>query len=139
MGASASKIEGQEGIHNFVCSKENFLVTLRILQAAHEVSLYYSELLLQDELPVALQFYKNYTKETEMFFNLFRKIKREEIDMSFHDFYNELAFLNYMYERPANNGVMRRKLILSVFNKSYIIQKLLIKDLYNSCINGLVN
>jgi hypothetical protein len=120
--------------YNFICTKDNFLLVLRVLRDAHDVSLYYSELLLQDSLPIALQYYKNYTKETEMFFNKTRKIKRNEIDMSFHDFYNQLAYLNYMYEQTINNASMRRNMLLSVFNKSYIIQRLLIEDLYNSCL-----
>ena len=124
--------------YKFVCTKDNFLLVLRVLRDAHNISLYYAELLLQDSLPVALQYYKNYTKETEMFFNASRKIKRNEIDMSFHDFYNQLAYLNYMYEQPMNNASMRRNMLLSVFNKSYIIQRLLIEDLYKICVNGIV-
>jgi hypothetical protein len=136
MGSASSQPEGIE--NTFVCSKDNFLLMLRVLRDAHEVSLFYAELLLQDSLPVALQFYKNYSKETELFFNMSRKIKREQIDMSFHDFYNQLAFLNYTYEQPINNASMRRKLILLVFNKSYAIQRLLIEDLYNTCLGGMV-
>lgn len=136
MGSGSSKPEGMEDA--FICSKDNFLLMLRVLRDAHDVSLYYAELLLQDSLPVALQYYKNYSKETELFFNMSRKIKREEIDMSFHDFYNQLAFLNYTYEQPINNANMRRNLILLVFNKSYIIQRLLIQDLYNMCLGGMV-
>lgn len=137
MGLGASKpVEGAADV--FVCSKDNFLLLLRVLKDAHDVSLFYSELLLQDSLPVALQFYKNYTKETEVFFNRTRKIKRQEIDMSFHDFYNQLAYLNYMYEQSINNAAMRRKMLLQVFNKSYIIQRLLIQDLYNTCLGGMV-
>lgn len=137
MGGSASKpIEGEA--NDFICSKDNFLLMLRVLRDAHDVSLYYAELLLQDSLPIALQFYKNYNKETEMFFNLSRKVKRPEIDMSFHDFYNQLAYLNYMYEQSINNAAMRRSIILNVFNKSYIIQRLLIQDLYNTCLGGIV-
>lgn len=116
-----------------VCSKNDIQLILRVLRDAHDVSLFYAELLLQDTLPIALQYYKNYSKETEMFFNTTRRIKRPDIDMSFHDFYNQLAFLNYTYEQPINNANMRRSILLSVFNKSYIIQRLLIEDLYNMC------
>ncbi len=116
-----------------VCSKNDIQLILRVLRDAHDVSSFYAELLLQDTLPIALQYYKNYSKETEMFFNMTRRIKRPDIDMSFHDFYNQLAFLNYTYEQPINNANMRRSILLSVFNKSYIIQRLLIEDLYNMC------
>ncbi len=129
MGGTQSKTKVEE----FVCSKSNFLLMLRVLNDAHEVSLFYAELLLQDSLPLALQFYKNYSEETELFFNLTRTIKNPEIDMSFHDFYNQLAYLNYMYEQPINNAAMRRKILLDVFNKSYIIQQLLISNLYKAC------
>jgi hypothetical protein len=135
-----SGVRGQQSpMYKFVCTQGNFLLVLRVLRDAHDVSLHYSELLLQDSLPVALQYYKNYTKETEMFFNASRKMKRNEIGMSFHDFYNELAYLNYMYEQPINNASMRRNVLLSVFNKSYIIQKLLIEDLYNACVGGIIS
>lgn len=136
MGSDSSKPEGMQ--NEFVCSKDNFLLMLRVLRDAHDISLFYAELLLQDSLPVALQFYKNYSKETELFFNMSRKIKRAEIDMSFHDFYNQLAYLNYMYEQPINNAAMRRNMLLLVFHKSYIIQRLLIEDLYKICVNGIV-
>jgi hypothetical protein len=130
MGNSASK----QTIDQLMCSREYFTLILRVLSDAHDVSQYYAELLLQDSLPIALNYYKNYSKETEGYFNMTRKIKREGIDMSYHDFYNQLAFLNYMYEAPTNNAAMRRSMILNVFNKSYIIQKMLVEELYMSCV-----
>ena len=116
-----------------VCSRGYFTLLLRVMSDAHDVSQYYAELLLQDSLPIALNYYKNYSKETEAYFNMTRKIKREGIDMSYHDFYNQLAFLNYMYEAPTNNAAMRRSMIVNVFDKSYKIQKMLIEELYMSC------
>jgi len=133
MGNVVSKPLPPNEVENILCSKNNIQLILRVLRDAHDVSYFYAELLLQDTLPIALQYYKNYSKETELFFNMSRKIKREEIDMSFHDFYNQLAFLNYTYEQPINNANMRRNILLSVFNKSYIIQRLLIEDLYRTC------
>jgi hypothetical protein len=118
-----------------ICNANNFETLLQILADAHDVSLYYVELLLQDSLPVALQFYKNYSKVTEMFFNRTRKEKLQDIDMSYHDFYNQLAYLNYMYEAPTNNAAIRRNIILQVFDKSYKIQKHLIQDIYSNCLN----
>ena len=128
MGNSASKVD------QLMCSREYFTLILRVLSDAHDVSQYYAELLLQDSLPIALNYYKNYSKETEAYFNMTRKIKREGIDMSYHDFYNQLAFLNYMYEAPTNNAAMRRSMILNVFDKSYKIQKMLVEELYMSCV-----
>jgi hypothetical protein len=115
------------------CSKQSFLQMINILSDAHDVSLYYAELLLEDSLPVALQFYKNYNSVTEAAFSTVRRIKKPDIDMSYHDFYNQLAYLNYLYEQPSNNGVIRRKILLQVFDKSYKIQKNLIQDLYDLC------
>lgn len=127
MGNSASKV------NQLMCSKEYFILTLKVLSDAHDVSQYYAELLLQDSLPIALNYYKNYSKETEAYFNITRKIKKQGIDMSYHDFYNQLAFLNYMYEAPTNNAAIRRSMILNIFDKSYKIQKMLIEELYMSC------
>lgn len=141
MGGSASKLNKEaepDELKEFVCNKDNFALMMRVIRDAHDVTLYYAELLLHDSLPVVLQYYKNYTKETELFFNKTRKIKRDDIDMSFHDFYNQLAYLNYMYEQPTNNAAMRRNMLLQVFNKSYIIQRLLIEDLYNGCSKGFI-
>ena len=123
-------------VENVKCDKEIFVSILNVISDAHEVTLYYGELLLQDSLPVVLSQYVNYNKDTEVYFNKTRKEKIEDIDMSYHDFYNQLAYLNYLYERPINNGDMRRKIILQVFDKSYKIQKHLIQDLYNACGNG---
>jgi len=125
----------QKITNDFVCNAENFKSLLEILADAHDVSLYYAELLLQDSLPIALQYYKNYSKLSEVYFNRTRKQKLQDIDMSYHDFYNQLAYLNYMYEAPVNNTAMRRNMILQIFDKSYKIQKLLIQDIYGYCSN----
>jgi hypothetical protein len=130
MGNSSS-----QNANNLICKSDDFKSLLEILVDAHEVSLYYAELLLQDSLPIALQHYKNYSKVTEAYFNTTRQVKLEDIDMSYHDFYNQLAYLNYMYEAPVNNGSMRRNMILQVFDKSYKIQKHLIQEIYGNCVN----
>ena len=133
MGNSSSKSE----IDGVICNKENFLLLIEVIADAEKVSSYYAELLLQEEpLPLGLNYYQNYTKLTEQFFNKTRKEKIESIDMSYHDFYNQLAYLNYLYERPVNNNVLRRKILLEVFNKSFNVQKHLIMDLYNLCKGG---
>lgn len=133
MGNSSSKSE----IDGVICNKENFLLLIEVIADAEKVSSYYSELLLQDEpLPLSLNYYQNYTKLSEQFFNKTRKEKIESIDMSYHDFYNQLAYLNYLYERPVNNNVLRKKILLEVFNKSFNVQKHLIIDLYNLCKGG---
>lgn len=117
------------------CNKENFRELVDIISDAHEVSEFYAELLLQNTLPVALLEYRNYTKLSEMYFNHTRKVKKRDIDMSYADFYNQLAFLNYTYEAPVNNGAIRRNILLDVFEKSNKIQKYLLEDLYRYCGN----
>ena len=131
MGNLGSKAQ----VDGVICNKETFLLLIEVIADAEKVSSYYAELLLQEEpLPLALNYYENYSKTTERFFNKTRKQKIESINMSYHDFYNQLAYLNYLYEQPSNNGVIRRKILLQVFDKSYKIQKNLIQDLYNLCI-----
>lgn len=127
MGGATSKI------HQFKCSQSEFKKLLTIIHDAHDVSLYYAELLLNESLPLALQMYKNYTKETELYFNESRYNKLDDIDMSYHDFYNQLAYLNYLYESPTNNSAIRRKILLEIFDRSYKIQKHLINELYTKC------
>lgn len=133
-----NKVSTEQSPSDLICNAENFKTLLEILVDAHDVSLHYAELLLQDSLPVALQYYKNYSKVTEAYFNRTRKQKLQDIDMSYHDFYNQLAYLNYMYEAPVNNAAMRRNIILQVFDKSYKIQKHLIQDIYNHCSNRII-
>lgn len=123
---STSKIRS-----DFVLKSKNFNTLLDILADAYYVSLYYSELLLQDSLPISLEHYKNYSKLTDVYFSKTKDQKIEDIDMSYHDFYTQLTCLNYMYEATVNNDDMRRNIISQVFDKSYKIQKHLVQDIYN--------
>lgn len=121
-------------INSVICNKKNFLMLTEVISDAEKVASFYVELLLQDEpLPLSLNYYQNYNKTTEQFFNKTRMNKISSIDMSYHDFYNQLAYLNYLYERPVNNDVLRRKIILQVFDRAFKIQKHLVSDLYYSC------
>jgi len=133
MGNNSSSSRNLHADH-IVCSKETFLMLIEVISDAEKVASYYAELLLQDEpLPLSLNYYENYSKTTEIFFNRTRKEKIGSIDMSYHDFYNQLAYLNYLYERPVNNDVLRRKIILQVFDRAFKVQKHLIADLYSLC------
>jgi hypothetical protein len=124
-------------VDHIICNKENFLMLITVISDAEKVASYYAELLLQeDPLPLALNYYENYTKTTEQFFNKSRKEKIGSIDMSYHDFYNQLAYLNYLYERPINNNELRRKIILQVFERAFKVQKHLVADLYALCKDG---
>jgi hypothetical protein len=133
MGNSSSNLQ----VDHIVCNKENFLMLTEVISDAEKVASYYAELLLQNEpLPLALNYYENYTKSTEQFFNKSRKEKIGSIDMSYHDFYNQLAYLNYLYEQPVNNDELRRKILLQVFDRAFKIQKHLVADLYSLCKDG---
>jgi hypothetical protein len=133
MGNSSSDLQ----VDQVVCNKENFLMLITVISDAEKVASYYAELLLQDSpLPLALNYYENYTKTTEQFFNKSRKEKIVSIDMSYHDFYNQLAYLNYLYERPINNDELRRKILLQVFDRAFKVQKNLVADLYTLCKDG---
>ena len=130
MGNSSSNLQ----VDHIVCNKQNFLLLTEVISDAEKVASYYAELLLQEEpLPLVLNYYENYNKITERFFNKTRKEKIGSIDMSYHDFYNQLAYLNYLYERPINNDNLRRKILLQVFDRAFKIQKHLVADLYNLC------
>ena len=107
-----------------------------IIADANKVTSYYADLLLQDSpLPLVLNYYENYNKQTEQFFNKTRREKMGSLNMSYHDFYNQLAYLNYTYEQPINNNELRKKIILQIFDRSYKVQKHLIADLYDLCKN----
>lgn len=134
MGNSSSS---SSQVNQIVCNKENFLMLITVIADAEKVASYYAELLLQeDPLPLALNYYENYNKTTEQFFNRTRQQKIESIDMSYHDFYNQLAYLNYLYERPINNNELRKKILLQVFDRAFKVQKHLIADLYSLCKDG---
>lgn len=119
-----------------ICSTDNILLMLRVIRDAHDVTVFYAEVLLDETVPVSLESYKNYNKETEIFFNKTRKIKRPEIEMSFYKFYNQLANFKKIYEQPENTALIRKSMLINVFTTSHLIQSLLIQDLYNLCLNG---
>jgi len=130
MGGSTSDVNG------IICNKENFQLMISVIADANKVTSYYADLLLQDyPLPLALNYYENYNKQTEQFFNKTRREKIGSLNMSYHDFYNQLAYLNYTYEQPINNNELRKKIILQIFDRSYKVQKHLIADLYDLCKN----
>ena len=130
-------LESKQLVNTVICSKESFLMLIEVIADAEKVSSYYAELLLQEEpLPLALNYYENYSKTTEKFFNTTRENKIQSIDMSYHDFYNQLSYLNYLYERPINNNQLRRKILLEIYFRAFNVQKNLISDIYNLCKNS---
>lgn len=120
------------------CTKINFNKLLTVLDDSNKICEYYARLLIQDRLPVILDNYMNYSKSSEEYFNIKRKLKLEDLNMSYHDFYNELAFLNTTYEELDNNNIRRRNILLTVFDKSYKVQRHLIEDLRKYCSNGMI-
>lgn len=123
-----NSVSSEQVSSELICNSKNFKMLLDILDDANDVSLYYAELLLEDKLPIKLE-YKNYSKQSKIFFNKTKSEKLEDIDMSYNDFYNQLSYLNYMYDDSINDETTRRNMIMQVFDKSYKIQKHLIKEL----------
>lgn len=121
----------------YICkyNKESFNQKLDIIRDAHEVSQYYSSLLLIQKLPIKLDYYKNYSEETELYFNNTRKNILPDLNSSYYKFYQYLDSLGEFYENSNNTETDRLKIVTDVFNKCYIVQKYLIEDLWEDC-NG---
>jgi hypothetical protein len=121
----------------YICkyNKESFNQKLDIIRDAHEVSQYYASLILMDKLPITLDYYKNYSQTTENYFNPVRKVILADLDSSYYQFYQSLESLREYYEQTDNTENDRRKIISDIFNKSYIVQKYIIEDLWEDCNN----
>lgn len=124
-------------IEAYMCQykKEEFNKLLNIIRDAHDVSKYYSQFLLQEKVPVRLDEYKKYNDITEEYFNKNRRIILEELGMSYYTFYNYLNILQQTYENIDLTENEKRKILTDVFNKAYIVQKLFIEDLWETCDN----
>lgn len=116
-------------------NKVNFNDKLDIIRDAHDVSNFYAEILLLDgNLPLKLNEYRNYSDETEDYFNKTRRIVLPDIDQSYYQFYQYLQnTMQYDYESPNNKDEDRRHIIESIFKKCYTVQKYIIEDLWESC------
>lgn len=119
-----------------ICSynKQKFNKLLDITRDAHNVTQFYANLLIQETLPLKLDEYRNYTDETEEYFNPTRKTTLPDLEASYYGFFQHLdKTLKEEYEASNNNDQRRREVINSVFNKAFIVQKYLIEDIWESC------
>jgi hypothetical protein len=121
----------------YICkyNKASFNEKLNIIRDAHDVSQYYAALLLVEKLPIKLDYYKNYSEQTEEYFNPTRKNILTDLEMSYYQYYQYLQTLQTMYESSNNTENDRRRILTEVFNKCYIVQKYIIEDLWEDC-NG---
>ena len=114
-------------------NKREFKQLLVIIEDARNVSEFYGALILKEKLPIILQEYLNYNDYSEEFFNKTRKEVKENLGMSYYQFFNYLTSLKSLYERSDINEHDRKELIIDVFNKAFVVQKRLIEDLYLTC------
>jgi hypothetical protein len=77
--------------------------------------------------------YKTYNMASEDYFNTTRKNEIPDLGQSYYTFYNYLLTFQKIYEATDIKGDERTKLLTDVFNKSYIVQKNLIEDIWKTC------
>lgn len=116
-------------------NKVSFNNKLNIIRDAHDVSNFYADILLSgNNLPLTFGEYKNYTDETEEYFNKTRKIILPDIGNSYSQVYQYIQnSLKNEYENPNNKDDDRRHIIDRLFKKCYNVQKYIIEDLWDSC------
>jgi hypothetical protein len=119
----------------YICkySKDEFNQLLNIIRDCHNVSQYYSTYLLMEKVPVQLPEYKNYSDESENYFNKTRKELIPDLGMSYYAFYNYITALPRIYESTESSENDRKKLLSDIFNNAYIVQKTFIEDLWKTC------
>ena len=114
--------------------KEAFNHQLDYIRDANKVCQFYAKLLMvEGDLPVKLDQYENYSSATEDHFNSLRKDVKEDLGMSYYQFYQFLDKLKNEYESTNMTQIRRRQLLVDVFNKCYAVQQNLIEDLWKSC------
>lgn len=141
MGGTASVPEITPNVLENVCSykKDDFNNKIEILKDAHGLVQYYASLLLSEKMPMNLPEYKNYSPTSEDHFNTKRKTEMADLQAAnpkirnYYDFYNGLNNLQVEYERNDITENERRNKIKDVFNISYIVLKLLVEELWESC------
>lgn len=141
MGNTTSAPVITPGVLENVCKykKDEFNNKIEILKDAHGLIQYYASLLLSEKMPINLPEYKNYSSVSEDHFNTKRKNEMADLQAAnpkirnYYDFYNGLNNLQVEYERNDITENERRNKIKDVFNISYIVLKLLVEDLWESC------
>jgi len=138
MGSSQSTPVIQKAAKTCAFNKKTFNQILNHIRDAHEITQYYANILLKDTLPISSSGlpdgFKNYTPENEKYFNSKRDQVLPDLATSYYDFYTRIKQnLVIEYDRSNQNDTDRRRIILDVFNKCYIVQKYIIEDLWETC------
>jgi hypothetical protein len=141
MGGSSASVQVNSEIIENVCKyqKDDFNNKIDVLRDAHGLMQYYANLLLTEKMPLNLPEYKNYNPTSEDHFN--KKRKEEMPDLmsinakikNYYDFFNGLNNLQGEYERNDISENERRNKIKDVFGVSYIVLRLLVEELWQSC------
>lgn len=125
--------------------KTEFNQLLDLIRDAHDVTQFYSKYVLMEskDLPEKLEEYKNYNDTSEEYFNKTRKEPKDGLinlttkveNFSYFQFYKYLEVFGSksIYENNSNTPNNRKKLLEDVFNNCYMVQKLLIEDIWSSC------
>ena len=136
MGGSTSTLASAESC---VMNKKTFNEKIDIIRDAHSLMQYYGSLLLAVRMPIKLDEYRQYSRVSEDYFNTRRKDTISDLQAinpafnNYYDFYKALGVLQIEYERNDITEADRKKKLESVFNASYVVLKLLIEELWESC------
>ena len=138
MGGSSSAVS-TEVAQNCVFAKTDFQTKIDIIRDAHSMVQYYATLLLSEKMPLQLPEYKNYIEVSENYFNTKRKDTIQDIQdtnpklRNYYDFFNALNTLQMEYEKNEITENDRRRKVRDVFEVSYVILRLLVEELWESC------
>uniref|UniRef100_A0A6C0H6H7 Uncharacterized protein n=1 Tax=viral metagenome TaxID=1070528 RepID=A0A6C0H6H7_9ZZZZ len=139
MGGSSSVIQSVDLAQYCHYTKADFQTKIDIIRDAHSIVHNYADLLLlEDKMPIQLPEYKNYMDVSENYFNTRRKDTIQDLQAvnpkirNYYDFFNALSNLQSEYEKSEGEKERRSK-VRDVFEISYVILRLLIEELWESC------
>jgi hypothetical protein len=140
MGGSTSTVEKTVDLaQTCVYNKIDFQTRVDIIRDAHTMVQYYANLLLSEKMPMQLPEYKNYIDASETYFNTRRKDTIPDLNAvnskirNYYDFYNALSNLQQEYEKNEITENERRRKVKDIFEISYVVLRLLIEELWESC------
>lgn len=139
MGGSNSVVQSVDLAQNCLYTKADFQTKIDIIRDAHSMIQFYADLLLSEKMPIQLPEYKNYSEVSEAYFNTRRKDTIQDIQevnpkiRNYYDFFNALNNLQLEYEKNEITENERRRKVRDVFEVSYVILRLLVEELWESC------
>ena len=141
MGGSPSVPVVTPQVIENVCKyqKDDFNNKIEVLRDVHALMQYYASLLLSEKMPMNLPEYRNFNAVSEDYFNKRRKDEMNDLMeanpkiRNYYDFYNGLNNLKAEYEKNEITENERRNKIKDVFSISYVILKMLVEELWQSC------